>query len=149
MPEINQAGLDLIKSFEGCSLTAYPDPSSGGEPITIGVGHTGLVNGESVHLGMTITQATADDLLQADLRNSESAVNDLTAIDLTPNQFAALVSFQFNTGALGSSPGMGLINQRQFEAAWDDHFCLYINKGTPAEAGLIRRRAAEKALFFS
>ncbi len=61
------AGLDLIESFEGLRLTAYPDPGSGGEPYTIGYGHTGSVNGQPVAPGMTITLDTADDLLQADL----------------------------------------------------------------------------------
>ena len=144
MPVINAAGLQLIKDFEGCSLTAYPDPGTGGEPWTIGYGHTG-----GVTPGMTITQERAEQLLEEDLEVFEKQVNDLVAINLTPNQFAALVSFQYNTGALATSPGLTLINERDFKEAWDDHFCLYINQGTPAEPGLIRRRAAEKALFFT
>ena len=34
MPQINGAGLALIKSFEGCSLTAYPDPGTHGSAPT-------------------------------------------------------------------------------------------------------------------
>jgi hypothetical protein len=33
-----QAGIDLIKEFEGCELEAYPDPGTGGVPWTIGWG---------------------------------------------------------------------------------------------------------------
>ena len=59
-----QPGLDLIKHFEGCRLTAYPDPGTGGDPWTIGYGHTG----PDVYLGVTITQAEADHLLKQDLK---------------------------------------------------------------------------------
>ncbi|EAS1791064.1 lysozyme, partial [Salmonella enterica] len=27
---ISEKGVSLIKEFEGCSLTAYPDPGTGG-----------------------------------------------------------------------------------------------------------------------
>jgi len=33
-------GIKLIKEFEGCHLKAYPDPLTGGLPITIGWGST-------------------------------------------------------------------------------------------------------------
>ena len=49
MPQINQAGLNLIEEFEGDELRAYAD--SGGVE-TIGYGHTG-----DVTPGETITQA--------------------------------------------------------------------------------------------
>jgi GH24 family phage-related lysozyme (muramidase) len=141
MPQVNQAGIDLIEEFEGCELTAYQD--SGGV-WTIGYGHTPAKEGEA------ITQAEADELLEQDLAYAASDVQTLTQTVLTPNQFAALVSFEYNTGALATSPGLALINERQFEAAWDDHFCLFIHdaSGNTLE-GLVRRRVAERALFFS
>ena len=143
MPIIDDAGLQLVEAFEGCDLTAYQDT---GGVWTIGYGHAG----PDVHEGQTITQTEADDLLEADLRTAEQEVQNLAEIDLTPNQFSALVSFQFNTGALGSSPGVGLINARQFQEAWDDHLCLWIHDAAGnTDAGLVRRRAAERALFFS
>jgi lysozyme len=141
MPQINHAGLVLIESFEGCKLTAYQD--SGGV-WTIGVGHTPATEGE------TITQPEATALLGQDVIQAEHEVASLIEIVLTPNEFSALVSFQFNTGAMGSSPGTDLLNAHEFQQAWDDHFCLYIHdaNGTTLE-GLIRRRAAERALFFN
>ena len=39
--KMSQAGIDLIKEFEGCHLKAYPDPKTGGDPWTIGFGATG------------------------------------------------------------------------------------------------------------
>jgi lysozyme len=142
MPEINQAGLNLIEEFEGDELHAYAD--SGGVE-TIGYGHTG-----DVTPGETITQAQAVAYLKGDVASASEQVAKLIEITLTPNEFSALVSFEYNTGALGSSPGVGLINANQFQEAWDDHLCLYIRdaSGNVLE-GLIRRRAAERALFFS
>ena len=34
--QVNKAGLDLIKSFEGLRLNSYPDPATGGDPWTVG-----------------------------------------------------------------------------------------------------------------
>ncbi len=138
MPVINAAGLALVKQFEGCVLTAYQDDNG---IWTIGYGST-----TDVTPGMTITQAQADERLQADLTVAETSVADLVEIVLTPNEFSALVSWEFNTGGLASTPGLALINERQFEAAWDDHLCLWLE---PDPVGLARRRAAEKALFFT
>ena len=55
---------DLIKKYESCRLVAYPDPITGGEPITIGWGSTRKANGEPFKLGDEITQETADALLR-------------------------------------------------------------------------------------
>jgi len=145
MPTINPAGMDLVESFEGCQLTAYRD--SGGV-WTIGYGHTG----DDVHPGETITQVQADALLESDLTAAEHEVASLIEVVMTPNEFSALVSFQFNTGALGDSAGLPLLNGPKdgWEAAWDDHLCLYIHDAQGNELdGLVRRRAAEKALFFT
>lgn len=144
MPVINAAGLALIESFEGLELTAYPDPGTGGAPWTIGYGHTG----PDVHQGQTITHEYAQVLLAKDVVSAESEVAQLVEVTLTPNEFSALVSFQFNTGALESSPGLALINANLGLSAWKDHFCLYIHGGDgQVLEGLVRRRAAEFALW--
>ena len=143
MPAINAAGLTLIQDYEGCELTAYQD--SGGI-WSIGFGHT------PAHEGQTITQTQADQLLQSDLRATESDVQALVQVELTPNEFSALVSFEFNTGALATSPGLALINEGvdHYEEAWGSHFCLYVHDANGNTlVGLIRRRAAERALFFA
>jgi lysozyme len=77
-------------------------------------------------------------------------VQSLVEIVLTPNQFSALVSWEYNTGALASTPALQLINTHQFKSAWDDHLCLW-NKGGNGIvlAGLVTRREAERKLFFT
>ena len=89
----SDAGIDMIKSHEGLVLMAYPDPGTGGEPWTIGYGHT-----KNVQPGMMITAERAEDLLREDLRGFERAVHDLLPIRLTQSEFDALVSFTFNVG---------------------------------------------------
>lgn len=150
MPKINNAGLDLIESFEGLRLTAYPDPGSGGEPYTIGYGHTGSVNGQPVAPGMTITLDTADDLLQADLAKFEDGVNNLVTHVATPNQFAAMVSFAYNEGlgALEGSTLLRLFNAGDIQGA-ADQFGEWVTADGQALEGLVRRRAAERALFLT
>jgi lysozyme len=142
MAVINAAGLELVKEFEGLSLVAYADA---GGVLTIGYGHTD----PGVFSGQRITEEEADALLNDDLADAEADVSQLVEIALTPNQFSALVSWQFNTGALRSSTGLDCINSRRFEAAWDDHFCLWVQAGGEVQPGLVRRRAAERALFFT
>lgn len=90
----SDTGVDMIKAHEGLVLTAYPDPGTGGEPWTIGYGHT-----KDVHPGMQITAERAEDLLREDLRGFEQAVHRLLPIKLTQSEFDSLVSFAFNVGA--------------------------------------------------
>lgn len=145
MPQINQAGLDLIRNFEGCRLDAYQDSAG---VWTIGYGHTGPVNGQPVAAGMTITQDTADDLLREDLAWAEKCVNDAVSHDATPNQFAAMVSLAYNIGcgAFNSSSVLREFNDGFINAARED-FALWNEAGGQVLEGLVRRRAAEAQLF--
>jgi GH24 family phage-related lysozyme (muramidase) len=88
-------GWTLLKTWEGCRLSAYPDPASGGAPWTIGYGHTGA----NVVPGLTITQQQADAWLQKDVDHAASAVERLLpGVALLPRQRDALISFCFNVG---------------------------------------------------
>jgi lysozyme len=146
MPQINSAGLSLIKTFEGCNLTAYPDPGTGGKPWTIGYGHTG----PDVTPGETITQDQADAQLRSDLSYFQTAVNNMVARNLNPNQFAALVSFAYNVGvnALRGSTLLRLVNAGYFSGA-AAQFGLWTHAAGQVLPGLVRRRTAEAALFMT
>jgi lysozyme len=139
VPQINAAGLDLVKSFEGCRLEAYDD---GTGTWTIGWGHTPAQPGES------ITQQQADNLLLSDLSMAERCVNNAVSHNITPNQFAALVSFTFNLGcgALEGSTLLACVNNGNYEAAAAE-FGRWVYAGGVPLPGLVRRRAAEAALF--
>src|SRR5262245_6586870 len=86
----NDAGVALIKRYEGLSLKAYRCPAGA---LTIGYGHTG-----DVEEGDVITEEAAEELLRQDLRVFETGVERFVTVKLNDNQFAALVSFVFNVG---------------------------------------------------
>lgn len=137
--KIGQAGLALIKQFEGCRLIAY-QCSAG--VWTIGYGHTA-----GVHKGMKITQAQADEYLKQDVAKFEKYVNNPSYVPFTDklnqNQFDALVSFAFN---LGQGNVKKLCTGRvmnQIPSAMQ-RYCKAAGKTLP---GLQRRRKAETALY--
>ena len=98
-------GLALLKSFEGCELSAYVCPAG---VLTIGYGHTGT----DVYRGQTITMAEAERLLKQDLQRFEKAVRDLIKVPFDQCEFDATVSFCYNVGegALASSTFCRRIN---------------------------------------
>ncbi|QPN66294.1 glycoside hydrolase family protein [Synechococcus sp. CBW1006] len=93
---LSPEGWTLLKTWEGCRLSAYPDPASGGDPWTIGYGHTGA----EVIPGLTITQEQAEAWLKQDVAEAAGAVDRLlSGVTLTARQRDALMSFCFNVGA--------------------------------------------------
>ena len=136
---------DLIKEFEGCKLEAYPDPATHGEPITIGVGHTGAIK-----LGMTITQEQADEYLVSDVSHAANAVNQMVDENMTQGQFDALCSFAFNLGIgnLKNSTLLKKLNSGDIQGA-ADQFLVWNKAAGHVMAGLTRRREAERTLFLT
>jgi lysozyme len=145
MMKISEAGLELISSFEGLHLRAYLDPV--GIP-TIGWGHTG----KGVHLGQTITKPQAVEFLRKDTSGAASEVNAFAKKPLTQPQFDALVSLVFNAGSAPLNGTLGrLLNQGDFAGA-AAQFRRWVkgrqkNGQLVTFAGLVRRRAAEEAMF--
>jgi lysozyme len=135
-------GLELIKRFEGFAATPYLCPA--GYP-TVGYGHVVLA-GEDFSGG--VSQAQATDLLRADVRVSERAVQRLVSVPLEEYQFDALVSFTYNLGG-GALQRSGLRRKllRQEYIAAADEFPRWVYAGGRRLSGLIRRREAERALF--
>ena len=140
--DIGKAGLNLIRHYEGCRLTAYKALPT--EPYyTIGWGHYG----PDVAAGQTITQAEADAMLTADCRQYAAYVDDAAlcprTAELNENQRDALISFTYNCGP-GSLKTL-CKNRTLPEIA--QALLLYDKAGGKVLAGLQRRRKAEKALF--
>ena len=137
--KIGQAGLALIKQYEGCRLAAY---RCAADVWTIGYGHTA-----GVHSGMMITQAQADAYLQQDIAKFEGYVNNPAYVPITEqlnqNQFDALVSFAFNLGA----GNLRKLCKGRTAAQIAQAMTQYCKANGKVRAGLKRRRAAEQALF--
>lgn len=146
----SEKGIRLIKQFEGCRLTAYPDPGTGGDPWTIGYGWTHPIDGKPVKPGMTIDQETADRLLKTGLVSYENDVLKLVRVKLTKGQFDALVSFAYNVGsrALSTSTLLKKLNAGDIKGAADE-FLRWNKAGGKEMPGLTKRRKAEREVFLS
>jgi len=145
--QINQSGIDLVKSFEGLKLDAYRCPAG---VWTIGYGHTG----DDVKLGRTCSQQEAEQLLQDDLNHAGLGVEQLVKVELTDNQFAALVSFAFNAGinSLAGSTLLIRLNGGDYHAV-PPELAKWVKATDPKSkqkitlSGLVKRRAAEGILW--
>ena len=143
----------MIRKFEGCHLNAYPDPLTGGLPITIGLGSTKDFNGQPFKMGRKITQEYADKLLAFDLEHR--FLPSLKKIpywnEMNENQQGALLSFAYNLGAdFYGSPYFNTITRVLKNKEWNKVptvFELYRDPGTDVEEGLLRRRRVEGKLW--
>ncbi|HEI8866100.1 TPA: lysozyme [Serratia odorifera] len=145
--QISNAGISLIKEFEGCRLKAYQDSVG---VWTIGYGWTQPVDGRKIGPGMVIDQATAERLLKCGLVQYEQGVNQLVKVIITQGQFDALVSFAYNLGlrSLSTSTLLRKLNNGDTQGAADE-FGRWVNAGGKRLDGLVTRRAAERRMFLS
>ena len=146
MRHINERGIEIIKGFEGLSLKPYLCPA---KVWTVGYGAIRSSDGGPVDPDMEpVTEADADDLLGRDLETSERWVSRLIKKPISENQFSALVSFTFNVGcgALQRSTLRMKLNRGEYLGAADE-FPKWRRAGGRILAGLVRRSAAERALF--
>lgn len=136
--------ISLAKQFEGCVLTAYPDPASGGDPWTIGYGATG----PGISQGVTWTQDQADADLTARMTAIGARVDALVTVPITDEQKGALCDFAYNLGAgnLAASTLLKMLNAGNVQGA-ADQFSRWDMASGKVMAGLERRRDAERALF--
>ena len=142
--KLSQRGIDLIKQFEGYSSKAYPDPATGGEPFTVGYGHTG----KDVKPGMAITAEQAEKMLRDDVAKFESGVSALLKVPTAQGQFDAMVSLAYNIG-LGNFSKSALLrkhNEKCYSCA-AGQFPAWNRANGKVMNGLTRRRNAERALY--
>lgn len=142
----------LVREFEGCarrqpdgSFAAYPDPGTGGDPWTIGWGSTG----PDIMSGLVWTQQQCDDRLEQDITAFAAKVaNLLGAAPTSQHQFDAMVCFAYNVGIgnLASSSLLKCHKAGDFAGA-QQQFALWNKAAGRILPGLVRRRAAEAALY--
>lgn len=146
----SEKGVDMIIAFEGMELNAYKCPAG---VWTIGVGHTGEVDGVPVKRGMLITQAQAKSLLREDLSKAERYINRQSfAGRLTQGMFDALVSFIFNIGpgAFQTSTMRKCLCTGDFEGAaaqFGRWIFGTVNGKKEKLPGLVTRREKERERF--
>jgi GH24 family phage-related lysozyme (muramidase) len=146
-------GTALIKSFESCEeglpdgrFKAYPDPGSrDGKPWTIGWGSTGADIGPDT----VFTQEECDRRFDRDI---VSYVNEVAAAigdsPTTQNQFDALVSFHYNTGAIRQAT-LTRRHKAGDHAGARQAFAWWNKNDGKVMRGLVRRRKAEADLYAS
>lgn len=142
MREINEAGLELIRKYEGLRLNIYNDIA--GYP-SIGIGHR-IRSGEDFSNGITDQQAV--ELLKTDLNRAYRSIYSLVKVSLTNNQYAALCSFTFNLGggALQRSTLLRKVNRGDSINGEFEKWC-FAGKPPKKSPGLLRRRYAEAELY--
>lgn len=150
--KISDAGLDLIKAFEGYhdrlpdgSCRAYLDKLAKPHVPTIGWGCT-----RGVKMGMVWTREQAEAALRDEVATFETAVDRLVTVDLNQNEFDSLVSFSYNvgSGALGKSTLLKKLNAGDRRGAANE-FKRWKYAGGKVWPGLVDRRAREATLFLT
>lgn len=145
MRQTNSAGIALIKKHEGLKLEASVTPEG---QVTIGYGHSG----RGLEVGKQIDEEEADRLLASDLAWLEESVMDRVRVELTDNEFSALVSLAFAIGIhrFSKSTLLKLLNNGEKLRAADAIMWL----GQPDEYGsqsviavISNQRRDEKILF--
>lgn len=145
--------LDIIKSFEGYhkqlsdgSAAAYLDPVN---IPTIGWGTILYPNGKSVRLGDVRTEDQCTEYLMHEVSSKAAAIERLVKVPLTQSMFDALTSFTYNVGAgaFSESTLLRMLNAGNYEAA-GQQLLVWNKGGDRVLPGLVRRRDAERALFF-
>ena len=151
--KVNKAGRGLIVSFEGLKLNPYLDKK--GIP-TIGIGTCFYEDGTAVTMNdPSITIERAYELFDFSSQKFAEVITkflDKNKIELTENQFGALVSFCYNLGpsaiiTKGRSVSDAL--RKKDMKAVADVILLYNKVDGEVCAGIVRRREAERKLFLT
>lgn len=144
-------------TLEGNKLVAYPDPATGGEPWTIGVGHTG-----GIKQGFTCTHEQSMLWLDQDVAEAEAIINHWVSVPLTQAMRDALILFIFNIGPgyEGKKDGfvwlkdgrhstlLTLLNQGRYQEAANE-FLKWNHAAGREMDGLTSRRRDEREWFLS
>lgn len=144
--KLNQAGIDLIREYEGYRSAAYQDV---GGVWTIGYGFT-QINGVPVKAGDTITRGDAERELTRQLGYYSDGVKQIVPSTLNDNQFSALVSFAYNLGmqALVQSTLLQKVKVNSSDPMIREEFNKYVYANGKVLQGLVNRRHAEANLYF-
>ena len=154
---VSQAGVDMVKAFEGLKLDAYPDPATGGDPWTIGYGDTG----PDVVPGLRITREDAEARLLRRLNDDfgQNVNEEIGDAPTTQAQFDAMVSLAYNIGNGGAAhqhghkgfDGSSVLRLHLAGQYGDagDAFLLWNKAGGRVLFALTRRREAERKLYLS
>lgn len=137
-------GIAAIKQFEGFRNKPYQDVVG---KWTVGYGHL-IVPGDGCVIGDFITPVQGSSLLRQDLHVAEQCINDNVSVQLTQNQFDALVSFVYNLGCgnFKKSTLLKLLNNGSSVGAANE-FEKWDRAGGVPNKGIHQRRMDERNIF--
>ena len=143
--KMSAAGLAVVKEFEGLRLKAYKCPAA---VWTVGYGHTSAAGNPIVTPDLVISNDEAEQILERDMVQYEDGVRKFVKVELTQNQFDALVDFAYNAGvgALQKSTLLKKVNAGKFDEV-PAEFMKWTKGGGKELPGLVRRRRAEVKLW--
>lgn len=153
--ELLGAATDVIRKEEGFMSQAYQDTTG---TWTIGFGTT-TINGRPVQPTDALSREQAEYVMQEQIVNNYTNFADRISTNLTPNQFAALTSFEYNLGpgVWNSTTGKQIltaINSGRYQEA--GNLMLAYNKSRDPNTGtlaynsvLANRRKREASLLLS
>lgn len=147
MAKVSKTGINLIKEFEGCRLTAYRDEVG---VWTIGYGITNAdksITGTTIKSGLKISQAIAEKWLEESLNKKylPKVMKYDTRYNWNQNEIDALTSFAYNIGSIDQLTANGSRSRATIAAKMLE----YVKAGGVTYNGLIRRRKAERELFLT
>lgn len=137
----NDAALAILEAAEGLRLQSYRESGA----WRIGYGHAG-----NISEGVTITSSQALAYLRDDLKVCEAGISEMVSVPVTQNEFSALVSLCFATGAMklrNSTTVLRLNAGDRMGAA--DGILLWVKSGGKPDPKLVKVRTAERELFLN
>ena len=144
--KLDSNGYKLICEFEGLSLKPY---LCSAKVPTIGYGNTYYPNGKRVTLlDEPITKEYAFEIYKEVADRFAKKVNSMLKVEVTQNQLNALVSFNYNTGALSTSTLLKKVNANPNDETIAAEFKKWIRAGGKIVKGLVLRREKESQIYF-
>lgn len=137
----SEKAIQLILRYETWHKKAYDD---GYGLMTIGVGHTKT----KYQKGKTISDEKVWELFMSDLKDTEETLTETVKVELTVNEWDALVAFVFNIGGKQwkTSTLLKRLNEGEKELAVKQFARWRLVKGVVSN-GLVRRRTDEALMF--
>lgn len=144
---VNQAGLELIKRWEGCELKAYKCPAG---KWTVGYGLTSAAGFIEVGPNTVLTQEEADWYLEKVANKFADGIRSAITAPINENQFAAFVSLAYNVGIAGVRKSSAVRHFNEGNLDKVPHAIRAWNKaGGKVLKGLVNRREDEVKLFLT
>lgn len=142
------AAINIIRKYEGFSEKAYPDPTTGGDPYTIGYGSQFYPDGSPVKRGQCCSKQKALEYLFQEVHVIDTQLLKLN-LGLDDSMRQALISFIHSIGwePFLYSSVIDAIEREDFCAATEEMGRWIFNEEHKVIGGLLDRRREEIGLF--